>query len=625
MTRKYFLIALAILGVLAGAAAVHKARKPIEANIPPVSLEPAQPNAILTANFPERMPEQVAILLFGPTQEALAAARTFNPVGIPFFVTSDVAAALRHRIVFIPADDHPMRLTPELRAQFLHFVSSGGIVVMQAPTGDLWPELTGLKGVAPARSRKILSFNVTADPGFSYLGEPEEAQIQLASSPTPESIWTTGLAPESGAVVIARFPETSEAAMIRNSVSSGFVYTIGVDLRDVVIRPQAGRSFDAHRVPYNGFEPGADVFPLIFRSWYEHYTPTWLRARAAPGEARGMLFVSHNIAAGAHIRAVEDFSALEKERGVKATYFTQTKYVLDTVRAPFFDNRIQLLIEKLHASGHEIASRGVAGTPDLDTFPMGTGAETMKNYRPQAGQYEKTEGGTLLGELHVSKTLLDERFKDDKTSGFRSRLFAFPELLDTALLRAGYAYDSSLLAAASLTHFPFRMLQRRVMTRESDILEFPMTFEDEGKDETLGSPGPITATMRKVADNEGSFVWLISPTGAPTNKVLLRVVLENLPAGMLPMTLADGARFWNARLKTRFWLTLGAGGKNAIVHLVLPGKDADGLSFELSRKINSCRPGSTAGPDLQVRCSERILTLEKTGPVREAEVYLELQ
>lgn len=625
MTRRQLLVALAILGILGAAAGIHRARRPLEPKIPPVSLEPDQPNAVLAANYRELMPEQIAVLLLGPTQEALAAARTFTPVGIPFFVTSDAAAALRHRIIFIPADDHPMRLTPELRRQFMHFVSSGGILVLQPPTGDLWPELTGLKGVSPARSRKILSFNVAADPGFAYLGEPEEAQIQLASSPTPESIWTTGLACESGAVVIARFPETSEAAMIRNSVGSGFVYTIGVDLRDVVIRPQAGRSFDAHRIPYNGFEPGADVFPLIFRSWYENYTPTWLRVRAAPGEARGMLFVSHNVAAGTHLRAAEDFSALERERGVKATYFVQTKYVLDTVKAPFFDNRVLLLIERLYANGHEIASRGVAGTPDLDAFPMGTGAETMKNYRPQAGQYEKTEGGTLLGEFHVSKTLLEERLKDEKITGFRSRLFAFPELLDTALLRAGYAYDSSLLAAASLTHFPFRMLQRRVMTRESEILEFPMTFEDEGKDETLGSPGPITATMRKIADNEGSFVWLISPTGAPANKVLLRVVLENLPAGMRPMTLADGARFWNARAKTRFWLTSNAGGKNAVLHLALPGKDADGLSFELSRNITSCRPGSMAGPGFQVRCAERILTLEKTGAAREAEVYLELQ
>ena len=62
-----------------------------------------------------------------------------------------------------------------------------------------------------------------------------------------------------------------------------------------------------------------------------------------------------------------------------------------------------------------------------------------------------------------------------------------------------------------------------------------------------------------------------------------------------------------------------------MLHLALPGKDADGLSFELARKINSCKPGSMAGPDFQVRCSERILTLEKTGSARDAEVFLELQ
>ena len=65
---------------------------------------------------------------------------------------------------------------------------------------------------------------------------------------------------ESGAEAIADFPDSKEVAIVRRPLGAGAVYTIGVDLRDMVVRPQAERHFDAGRAALNGFEPAADVW-----------------------------------------------------------------------------------------------------------------------------------------------------------------------------------------------------------------------------------------------------------------------------------------------------------------------------------------------------------------------------
>lgn len=628
MNRKIPWLALAVAVLLAAALIARSRHSPAGPNVrPEASAELESPNPHLLAEFTELIPEQIAVLLLGASQEAFPAVRTLEPVGVPFFITRDLAAALKHRIVFIPADDRPLRLTNREKSRLRHFLSGGGVLVLQAPAVDVWPEFTGLREARPARSRKSLVFDVASDPAFAYLRESEQARIPLASPQTAEAVWSTALIPEASSqtAVIASFPETGEAAMVRHRVGNGFVYTIGIDLRDAVVRPQAGRAFDAQRVPFNGYEPAADVFPLIFRSWYEHYTPTWVRLRAAPGEAKAMFLVSHDIGVGTTIRAAEEFSRIEKQHGIKATYFVQTKYVLDAQTTPFLDNRLVVFLKRLSQDGHEIASHGVAAAPELESAPLGTGAETMKDYRPKLDRGGQASGITLMGELHVSKTLLEARLAGEKIAGYRSRLFSYPEALDIGLSRAGYAYDSSLRAAFTLSHFPFKLMERRTMIRESDIIELPMAFEDAGKDEGIASIGPILATLRRVAAYEGTFVWLLSPTGEPAKKVLLRSVLDARPPGLQTMSLGDAARFWQARSKTRFWFEPSADLKNGTLHLRLPGQNADKMSFETSARIISCSPAEETDRDFEVRCSSRIITLERTGGAKQAAVEIKFK
>lgn len=580
------------------------------------------PNPDLRTEFPDRSPEQIAVWLPNESLEALPAARTFSPVGLPFCVADDLGGALRHRIVFIPMNDQSIHLTQGEREELHRFVSDGGVLILQSYATALWPELTGLREVKPLRSRKRMRFNVGSDAGFAYLSEPELAEIPFASAETDDGMWSASVIPQKSTdvAVIAVYPDKSEPAMLRRAIGKGFVYTLGIELRDVIVRPQAGRSFDARRKPYNGFEPAADVFPLIFRGWYEHYTPLPLRLRSSPGESKALFLLSHTIGPGAHLKTAEDFSAIENQRGVRATYFIQTKYVLDKQDAPFYDASVYTLMAKLKRHGHEIASHGVSASPELDKFPLGTGVEKMRDYRPEVETYGKTYDGTLLGELHVSKTLLENKLPGDKVTGFRSRLFSYPALLDTALLRLGYQYDSSLRAPESMSHLPFHLTFRRFMTRESDIVELPMTFEDAGVDEAVVVGGPILETLRKIARYEGVLVWLLSPTEEGGKAHILGSVLDARPAGVKTMSLGEAARYWNTRSKVRFWTEPARSPNRSTLRLRLPAVDAGGISFEASRNIKSCLPGPGTG--IKMRCSGKILTLEKTAGAREASVEI---
>ena len=102
---------------------------------------------------------------------------------------------------------------------------------------------------------------------------------------------------------------------------------------------------------------------------------------------------------------VLELSGIEKKHGVKATYFVQTKYVVDSVEAPMFEPQVFAMMSRLKKDGQEVASLGVSGTPELASTPLGTGVETSKNYRPEVGTHGRTGGATILGELHVSKTI----------------------------------------------------------------------------------------------------------------------------------------------------------------------------------------------------------------------------
>jgi hypothetical protein len=564
------------------------------------------------------MPEQIAVLLLNADQEALPVSRTLEPVGVPFAVCLDTASAFRHRVVFIPFGDRPVRMTEGLRGSLQAFVATGGLLVLQTPPENTWSWLTGLESVSPGRKRKRLSFMTMADPIFSHLTEPEQQSIVLAAHSPSEAIWSNGLKPldGSGGVVIADFPDTREGAIVRRRVGSGTVYTLGVDLRDMVVRPQAQRHFDAGRAAVNGFEPAADAWTLVWEGIYEQATPNWVRLRSAPGSGP-LWLMTHDLGPGADLASAREFLRLESSRSAASTWFVQTRTSAEQRGALFFDNKVRSLLGDLRRGGDEIASHGVSYGSNFADLPMG-GGETSADYRPVSQDDDRSQGATLSGEILVSKALLEGALSSAAVAGFRGPWLAYPPALDSALASAGYQYDSTLGANACLTHFPFLMVKGRAMAGESSVIEFPMTFTEEFPKNKPPEASAMLALAGRIAAYGGIVVWDIAPSPEPGQRARLSAVLSGAPKGTAWMTMGEAARFWARRHKTQFSFRPGASGSEQIITIRSPD-GVGGLSFALSRPVKKC-----AG-QVKVSCAEKAVAIDASVQATEAQISVWLE
>ena len=83
----------------------------------------------------------------------------------------------------------------------------------------------------------------------------------------------------------------------------------------------------------------------------------------------------------------------------------------------------------------------------LDTFSVGTGAETYPSYMPYNISKTVTVGGTLLGELRVSKSLIDALIagcgRSHETISFRAGELSYNMAAPQSMERLGYRFDSS--------------------------------------------------------------------------------------------------------------------------------------------------------------------------------------
>jgi hypothetical protein len=587
-------------------------QRPVEAPPPPEALASANP--ALLRDHPDLMPEQFAILLLRQEAEALPAARALEAAGVPFTVTGFLDQAFKHRVIFLPSADRPVRLTDTTRGLFKSFVDGGGVLILEAPSGSPWTWITGVESAAAGRGRKALSFRADGNPELARLSAPQLRSIRLAGAKTAEGAWTYGLKPlaELGAEAIADF-ETGEAAVVRRRIGAGAVYTLGLGLRDAVVRGQAERHFDAERAPYNAFEPAADAWPLFLRGIYERSAPFWARLRSEPGEGP-LWLMTHSIGPGARPAQIADINAVETARKARSTWFVETRTGEDAGNAPFYDNKMRALLAEVARAGFEVASHGVSHASNFAALPVG-GGEQAKDYRPTTDEDEVSENATLRGETAVSKQLLDAAVFP-AVDGFRSPAFAYPTGLDAALKDAGYRYDSSLSAAQTLTHFPFRLLSARALVNESPIVELPITFEDQVLE---GKPPPVPSmleTAKLIAAYGGAVVWDIRPDGQAAQLERIRAILDGAPKGTRWLTMRDAARFWSRRSNARFSFSSAGGGARV---LRVRSKDGvGGLSFELSGTPKACSSKA------RVSCRGRLVLIDPAETAGEAEIRFRL-
>ena len=537
--------------------------------------------------FRESGPSQVAIFLTTPDQDAESPVRCLKAMGIPFFVTRDLHAALNHKLLLLYPEVDGTTFDAAQAQSITDFVVRGGVVFAQDVFWGGFKPLFGFDEVIPLRTRHKIIFDAqspdAADPVFHYLNRPAEKEVPLGSAAIQEVIWTNGYK-TAAAHVLGRF-EDGSAAVLRHDVGRGHTYLIGVALNDVVRRNQQNRDYEAQRLYVNGFEPGTDVWLLILRAWYETYSDTGIRLGTIPQGKRSVLMLSHDVDWEYSFKPMADFAGFEKSAGTSSTFFVQTKYLDDVnSKAFFFGQSLDILRELSHAS--DIESHSVIHSKLFNKVPLGTGLEQYPEYQARATRDDAAKDATTLGEVCVSKSLLDGELPGHHTVFFRAGHLRVPPYLPEALVRCGYEFDSSFTAADVLTNFPYELDFDLGMTEPANIFEFPVTFEDEQLPPLQERVPAILDTIEANAENGAVSVILIHSNNSREKLQAERTLLSRLPEDILVENMTDYARFWKARYQLRWFSKAIAGGEQIEINAELPLSGLTVVSLRMIRNAS---------------------------------------
>jgi hypothetical protein len=552
----------------------------------------------LVQQFPESFPLQVAVFWTHPgpdPENPLALVHSLKEMGIPFFITRDLAQALRHSLVILYPGVDSRTFTQPQAEQVTTFVRQGGVIFAQNVFWGGMQSVFGFRSFVPSRKRYHLAFSSTTDPVMKYLNRPEEREVSLGSSQFPEIIWSNGYVADTGAQVLARFDDGS-AALLTNAIGKGRVYLLGLSLLDVVLRSQNNRDYEAQRHYVNTFEPGADVWLLILRAWYENYGKDWVRLATIPGGQRSALLLSHDVDWENSFAPGLDFARIEKANQAKSTFFIQAKYVDDAnSKAFFFEPNLETL-RQLKSDGSTIGSHSIIHSRGFNKFELGSGHEDYPSYQPRGLGFDTASGATVFGEVRVSKGLLDGEISGQNTTFFRAGHLRVPVSLPEALERSGYQFDSSFTGDDVLSNFPFALPRDLGFEEDSDIYEFPVTIEDE---ESPGFAKRVPQALQVIlanAENGAVSVVLIHSNESQLKAAAEQDLLRQLPPDILKTDMVSFGTFWRARDRLQ-WIVTRTSMPTEVVLQVKSDDSVSGLTFEFQRLIATVTGGAMLIPD----------------------------
>lgn len=110
---------------------------------------------------------------------------------------------------------------------------------------------------------------------------------------------------------------------------------------------------------------------------------------------------------------------------------------------------------------------------------MGSGGERYPGYQPIVISRDKARDGSVLGELRISKLLIESLAKPVQVANFRPGHLSNPQVLPQALEATGYRFSSSVRAGNVLSHLPIHLTYGRGAESETGTIEFPLTVEEE--------------------------------------------------------------------------------------------------------------------------------------------------
>lgn len=476
---------------------------PSQTTVVPV-VSPTSPSRYGTGS-----PSRFAILLTGQKSNWLGLAHGLKSIGVPFMITEDYREALRHRVVMVYPTISGRVLTAEaLRALAAH-PRNGGTLIGSNILGGGLQEVFGFQDIRSSQSHYVMTL-VGRSPLLASFIHPKGKTIRLGDRTKRVEPVGTNSFTQPKEEPLATF-EDGSAAIIQRSYEAGHAYGIGLDMGHLILKGHNLRDDGIAESYDNQFEPTLDVFLRLLKAIYVAGEPDRVVLHTVPFQRSLSVLITHDIDAQTSMANSIHYAEFEKSQGIVGTYFIQTKYIKDFNDEIFFNEQGVRDMQQVRMLGMELGSHTVAHSKVLYAFPLGTGSEQYPAYTPFVTTRMSAANGSVLGELRVSKFLIEQLSGEASVISFRPGELSNPKALPEALTATGYRYSSSATANNSLTHLPYQLMVHRGEEMEANIFEFPVTIEDEAPPE-MGTRVPQAVDLAKnIARYGGSVVVLIHP------------------------------------------------------------------------------------------------------------------
>ena len=449
---------------------------------------------------------RLAFLLTDPDSAWLGLVHGMKSFGIPFLITDSVDEALMHDVVLVyPRIDRKVVKDEDLK-RFEKFVVAGGALLAVNVLAEELEDLFGFHKTVRERTRAEVEYEESPLTGdFIY---PEERRIRIGNPERPKTLMHT-FSYEDPQSVLARYDDES-AAIIQHPYGRGITYAFGFDLGLYIKKAHNNRDEEASRTYVNDFEPSVDTVLRLIKEMYRAHEDDAFFLHTAPDGFPLSVIISHDVDYSGSLANSIAYAEYERSMNYGATYFMQTKYFQDYFDEIFFDDRTSELLNTLKEMGMELGSHSVCHTDMLAYLPQGSGKEKYPDYQPRIIEMQYTRDATIMGELRVSKFLI-EHFSGVTVDSFRPGFLAHPFSLPQSLESTGYRYSSSVTANDVLTHLPYRQTFNRLYKSETSIFEFPITVEDEKDPPMDRRVDEAVELAEKIARYGGLYVVLIHP------------------------------------------------------------------------------------------------------------------
>ena len=534
--------------------------------------EPASPEM-----FQQGHDSRLAILLTDHQSHWLSLARGLKTMGVPFRMTEDPQDAFRHDVVLVYPIISGRTMDAATLRSLTEYVETGGHVIASNVLGGGLQNLFGITGVQESKSHYRLQF----EPGFAETGAFESkglAKIKIGSKDHIDDNIGTNI--YRGANRALAVYENGDTAITYNEFGTGKSFALGVDIGHLLSKGYSQRQVDISKNYVNTYQPTTDALLIFIKNIYRQNQAGAVTIGTVPDGQKLNFILTHDIDYSESLRNALPYAKYQADQGISGTYFVQTKYVKDYNDKAFFNETGIETLTALEGFGAEIGSHSVSHAKGMWTFPLGNGRETYPEYAPFVQTAETTRNGTTLGELRVSKFLLDHFLKASSVQSFRPGFLSNPYHLPQALDVTGYQYSSSATANEALTHFPYQLTVDRKFERLTPVFEFPITIEDEEKPPMFSRVESAKTIARQIAQIGGLYIVLTHTDDVDERLEFQKQMIDEVRPYAWTGSLREFGAWWVARDKVS--IDVSETDERLIIELHAPSP-IEGLTLELTK------------------------------------------